>query len=61
MAYEDEVTSELNSLEDNSYSYDDLQNTFEEFEKNVLKNKVLKKKVTCLSNELNDLKNKLIL
>jgi hypothetical protein len=62
MAYEDEVTSELNSLEDNSYSYDDLQNVFEElveeFEKNVLKNKVLKKKVTSLSNELNDLINK---
>jgi hypothetical protein len=30
MAYEDEVTSELNSLEDNSYSYDELQNTFKE-------------------------------
>jgi cell division protein FtsB len=30
----------------------------EEFEKNVLKNKVFKKKVTSLSNELNDLKNK---
>jgi hypothetical protein len=59
MAYENEVTSELNSLEDNSYSYDDLQNAFEElveeFEKNVLKNKALKKKITSLSNELNDL------
>jgi hypothetical protein len=44
MAYEDEVTSKLNSLEDESYSYDELQNAFEElveeFEKNVLKNKV---------------------
>jgi hypothetical protein len=62
MAYEDEVTSKLNSLEDESYSYDELQNAFEElveeFEKNVLKNKAFKKKVTSLSNELNDLKNK---
>ena len=62
MAHGDEVTSKLNSLEDESYSYDELQNAFEElaeeFEKNVLKNKVLKKKVTSLSNELNDLKNK---
>ena len=61
-----QVTSKLNSLEDESYSYDELQNAFEElveelveeFEKNVLKNKVFKKKVTSLSNELNDLKNK---
>ena len=62
MAYEDEVTSELNSLEDNSYSYDELQNAFkelvEEFEKSVQKNKVFKKKVTSLSNELDDLKSK---
>jgi hypothetical protein len=62
MAYEDEVTSKLNSLEDESYSYDELQNAFEElveeFEKNVLKNKVFKKKVTSLSNELDDFKNK---
>jgi hypothetical protein len=62
MAYEDEVTSELNSLEHNSYSYDELQNAFEElveeFEKSVSKNKVFKKKVTSLSNELDDLKNK---
>jgi hypothetical protein len=62
MAHGDEVTSKLNSLEDESYSYDELQNAFEElaeeFEKNALKNKVLKKKVTSLSNELNDLKNK---
>jgi hypothetical protein len=62
MAYEDEVTSKLNSLEDESYSYDELQNAFEElveeFEKNVLKNKVFKKKVTSLSNELNDFKSK---
>jgi hypothetical protein len=62
MAHGDEVTSKLNSLEDESYSYDELQNAFEElvekFEKNVLKNKVFKKKVTSLSNELNDLKNK---
>ena len=61
MAYENEVTSKLNSLEDNSYSYDELQNTFEElveeFEKSVSKNKVFKKKVTSLSNELDDLKN----
>jgi chromosome segregation ATPase len=46
----------------NSYSYDELQNAFEElveeFEKNVLKNKVFKKKVTSLSNELDDFKNK---
>jgi hypothetical protein len=62
MAYEDEVTSELNSLENNSYSYDELQNAFEElveeFEKNVSKNKVFKKKVTSLSNELDDFKSK---
>jgi hypothetical protein len=62
MAYEDEVTSKLNSLEDESYSYDELQNAFEElveeFEKNVLKNKVFKKKVTSLSNELDDFKRK---
>jgi hypothetical protein len=62
MAHGDEVTSKLNSLEDESYSYDELQNAFEElveeFEKNVLKNKVFKKKVTSLSNELNDLKSK---
>jgi hypothetical protein len=62
MAHGDEVTSKLNSLEDESYNYDELQNAFEElveeFEKNVLKNKVFKKKVTSLSNELNDLKNK---
>jgi hypothetical protein len=62
MAYEDGVTSERNSLEDNSYSYDELQNAFEElvkeFEKNVSKNKVFKKKVTYLSNELNDFKSK---
>jgi hypothetical protein len=62
MAHGDEVTSKLNSLEDESYSYDELQNAFEElveeFEKNILKNKVFKKKVTSLSNELNDLKNK---
>jgi hypothetical protein len=58
IAYEDKVTSELNSLEDDSYSYDNLQNAFEEFEKNVLKNRVLKKKVISLSNELNDLINK---
>jgi hypothetical protein len=62
MAYEDEVTSKLNSLEDESYSYDELQNAFEElveeFEKNVLKNKVFKKKVTSLSNELDDFKSK---
>ena len=48
MAYENEITSELNSLEDNSYSNDDLQNAFEElveeFEKNVLKTKLLKRK-----------------
>jgi cell division protein FtsB len=62
MAHGDEVTSKFNSLEDESYSYDELQNAFEElveeFEKKVLKNKVFKKKVTSLSNELNDLKNK---
>jgi hypothetical protein len=62
MAYEDEVTSKLNSLEDEAYSYDELQNAFEElveeFEKNVLKNKVFKKKVTSLSNELDDFKSK---
>ena len=62
MAYEDEVTLELNTLEDNSYSYDELQNAFEElveeFEKNVLKNKVFKRKVTSLSNELDNLKSK---
>jgi hypothetical protein len=58
MAHGDEVTSKLNSLKDESYSYDELQNAFEEFEKNVLKNKVFKKKVTSLSNELNDLKSK---
>jgi hypothetical protein len=62
MAYEDEVTSKLNSLEDESYSYDELQNAFEElveeFEKNVLKNKVFKKKITSLSNELDDFKSK---
>jgi hypothetical protein len=62
MAYEDEVTSKLNSLENESYSYDELQNAFEElveeFEKNVLKNKVFKKKVTSLSNELDDFKSK---
>jgi hypothetical protein len=62
MTHGDEVTSKLNSLEDESYSYDELQNAFEElveeFEKNVLKNKVFEKKVTSLSNELNDLKNK---
>jgi hypothetical protein len=62
MAYEDEVTSKLNSLEDESYSYDELQNAFEElveeFEKNVLKNKFFKKKVTSLSNELDDFKSK---
>jgi hypothetical protein len=62
MAYEDEVTSKLNSLEDESYSYDELQNAFEElveeFEKNVLKNKGFKKKVTSLSNELDDFKSK---
>jgi hypothetical protein len=62
MAYEDEVTSKINSLEDESYSYDELQNAFEElveeFEKNVLKNKVFKKKVTSLSNELDDFKSK---
>jgi hypothetical protein len=62
MAYEDEVTSKLNSLEDESYSYDELQNAFEElveeFEKNVLKNKGFKKKVTYLSNELDDFKSK---
>jgi hypothetical protein len=62
MAHGDEVTSKLNSLDDESYSYDELQNAFEElveeFEKNVLKNKTFKKKVTSLSNELNDLKNK---
>jgi hypothetical protein len=62
MAHGDEVTSKLNSLEDESYSYDELQNAFEElveeFEKNVLKNKVFKKKVISLSNELNDLKSK---
>jgi cell division protein ZapA len=62
MAHGDEVTSKLNSLEDESYSYDELQNTFEElveeFEKNVLKNKVFKKKAKFLSNELNDLKSK---
>jgi hypothetical protein len=62
MAYEDEVTSKLNSLEDESYSYDELQNAFEElveeFEKNVLKNKIFKKKVTSLSNELDDFKSK---
>jgi hypothetical protein len=62
MAYEDEVTSKLNSLEDESYSYDELQNAFEElveeFEKNILKNKVFKKKVTSLSNELDDFKSK---
>ena len=56
MAYEDEVTSEINSLDDNSYSYDELQNAFEElveeFEKSVSKNKVFKKKVTSLSKEL---------
>jgi hypothetical protein len=65
MSHGDEVTSKPNSLEDESYSYDELQNAFEElaeeFEKNALKNKVFKKKVTSLSNELNDLKNKLIL
>ena len=48
MTYEDEVTSELNSLEDNSYSYDELQNTFEElveeFEKSVSKIRPLKRK-----------------
>ena len=52
MAYEDEVISELNSLEYNSYSYNELQNAFkelvEEFEKNVSKSKVFKKKVTSL-------------
>ena len=41
MAYGDEVTPKPNSLEDASYSYDELQNAFEElvkeFEKNVLK------------------------
>ena len=62
MAHGDEVTYKPNSLEDESYIYDELQNAFEElaeeFEKNALKNKVLKKKVTSLSNELNDLKNK---
>jgi hypothetical protein len=62
MAYEDEVISELNSLENNSYNYDELQNAFEElveeFEKNVSKNKVFKKKVTSLSNELDDFKSK---
>jgi hypothetical protein len=62
MAYEDEVTLEHNSLEDNSYSYDELQNTFKklvkEFEKNVSKNKIFKKKVTSLSNELDDFKSK---
>jgi hypothetical protein len=62
MAYEDEVTSKLNFLEDESYSYDELQNAFEElveeFEKNVLKNKFFKKKVTSLSNELDDFKSK---
>ena len=56
MAYEDEVTLEINSLDDNSYSYDELQNAFEElveeFEKSVSKNKVFKKKVTSLSKEL---------
>ena len=31
MAYVDEVTSEFNSLEDDSCSYDDFQNYFEEF------------------------------
>jgi hypothetical protein len=35
-----------------------LKKLVEEFEKNVLKNKIFKKKVTFLSNELNDLKNK---
>ena len=62
MAYVDEVTSEFNSLEDESCSYDDLQNYFEELveelEKNALKNKFLKNTVTSFSNELNDLKNK---
>jgi chromosome segregation ATPase len=62
MAYEDEVTSELYSLEDNSYSYDKLQNAFEElveeFDKSVSKNKVFKNKVTSLSKELDDLKSK---
>jgi chromosome segregation ATPase len=62
MAYEDEVTSELNSLEENSYSYDELQNAFEklveEFEKSVLKNKAFKNKVSSLSKELDDLKSK---
>jgi hypothetical protein len=62
MALGDEVTSKLNSLEDESYSYEELQNAFEElveeFKKNIFKNKVFKKKVTSLSNELDDLKNK---
>ncbi len=62
MAYIDEVTLEFNSLEDDSCSYDDLQNYFEELveelEKNALKNKFLKNTVTSFSNELNDLKNK---
>jgi chromosome segregation ATPase len=62
MTYEDEVTSKLNSLEDNSYSYDELQNAFEklveEFEKSVSKNKAFKKKVSSLSKELDDLKSK---
>jgi hypothetical protein len=63
MAHGDEVTSKLNSLENESYSYDELQNAFEEFEKNALKNKVFKKKVRSLSNEtkMKFWKNKLIL
>ena len=36
----------------------DLQNAFEEVVDELEKNKVLKKKVTSLSNELDDLKNK---
>jgi hypothetical protein len=52
MAYEDEVTSELNSLEDNSYSYDELQNAFEElveeFEKSVSKKKKFSKRKSHL-------------
>ena len=35
MAHGDEVTSKLNSLENKSYSYDELQNAFEDWLKNL--------------------------
>jgi chromosome segregation ATPase len=63
MAHEDEVISELNSLEYDSYNYDELQNAFdelvEELKKTGLKNKNLKNKTTSTLNEVDNLKNKI--